>query len=78
MSLYYINNDNMATAKPLGIISDTNQSGLILILTALALCFVLVSFAIRIYIRIPHKLWKWDDNLLTVATVGVVLKRVWK
>jgi hypothetical protein len=59
----------MAPSAPLGVISSTDQSGLILILTALSLCFVLVSFAIRLYIRVPQKLWKWDDNVLTAATV---------
>ena len=61
----------MATPDaPLGVITATNQSGLILILTALSLSFVLVSFAIRIYIRVPQRLWKWDDNVLTAATVS--------
>jgi len=59
----------MAPDGPLGIISPHNQSGLILILTALSLCFVLVSFAIRIYVRVPKGLWKSDDYVLTVATV---------
>ncbi|EXJ94614.1 hypothetical protein A1O1_03010 [Capronia coronata CBS 617.96] len=59
----------MEPEKPLGVISPDNQSGLILILTALSLSFVVVSFIIRLYIRVPQRLWKWDDNTLTAATV---------
>ncbi|EXJ73630.1 uncharacterized protein A1O5_03392 [Cladophialophora psammophila CBS 110553] len=59
----------MAPSKPLGVISPEDQTGLILILTALSLCFVLVAFAIRLYIRVPQRLWKRDDHVLTAATV---------
>lgn len=63
------NYDNMPL-KPLGVISSSNQSGLILILTALSLSFIVVSFVIRVYIRVPTRLWKWDDNSFTAATVS--------
>ncbi|KAL2430279.1 hypothetical protein ABEF95_003723 [Exophiala dermatitidis] len=55
--------------KPLGVISSSNQSGLILILTALSLSFIVVSLVIRVSIRVPTRLWKWDDSALTAATV---------
>ncbi|EXJ88941.1 hypothetical protein A1O3_02005 [Capronia epimyces CBS 606.96] len=58
----------MEPEEPLGVISPNNESGLILILTALSLSFVLVSFAIRLYVRLPPRLWKSDDNILTAAT----------
>ncbi|OAL24288.1 hypothetical protein AYO20_10715 [Fonsecaea nubica] len=64
----------MAVSKPLGVISSEDQSGLILILTSLSLCFVLVAFAIRIYIRVPQRLWKWDDHILTAATVFSIVQ----
>ncbi|KIW75268.1 hypothetical protein Z517_12042 [Fonsecaea pedrosoi CBS 271.37] len=64
----------MAVSKPLGVISAEDQSGLILILTSLSLCFVLVAFAIRIYIRVPQRLWKWDDHILTAATVFSIVQ----
>ncbi|KAJ9603559.1 hypothetical protein H2200_011745 [Cladophialophora chaetospira] len=64
----------MAPSEPLGVISDSDQSGLILILTALALSFVLVSFAIRLYIRVPQRLWKNDDNVLTAATFFSIIQ----
>ncbi|KIW89359.1 uncharacterized protein Z519_10213 [Cladophialophora bantiana CBS 173.52] len=66
----------MAPSKPLGVISPEDQSGLILILTALSLCFVLVAFAIRLYIRVPQRLWKWDDHVLTAATTSLVFYAV--
>lgn len=54
---------------PPGVISDTNQSGLILILTTMSLSFVLVSIGIRAYVRLPNRLWRLDDHVLAVATV---------
>jgi len=60
---------NAGVSAPLGIISPTNQSGLILIITALALCFVLMSFGIRVQVRSSNGPWKTDDNIVTVATV---------
>ncbi|OAP65390.1 hypothetical protein AYL99_01362 [Fonsecaea erecta] len=66
----------MAPSRPLGVISPENQSGLILILTSLSLCFVLVAFAIRVYIRVPQRLWKWDDHVLAVATTSLVFYAV--
>ncbi|OAL30369.1 hypothetical protein AYO22_01567 [Fonsecaea multimorphosa] len=63
-------------SKPLGVISPEDQSGLILILTSLSLSFVLVSFAIRIYIRVPARLWKWDDHVFTAATSSLVFYAV--
>ncbi|KIW28003.1 uncharacterized protein PV07_07695 [Cladophialophora immunda] len=66
----------MAPSQPLGVISPEDQSGLILILTSLSLCFVLVAYAIRIYIRVPQRLWKWDDHVLTAATTSLVFYAV--
>jgi len=60
---------NAGVSAPLGIISATNQSGLIIILTAMALCFVLVSFGIRIQVRSSNGPWKTDDSIVAVATV---------
>lgn len=64
----------MTPLKPLGVISPTDQTGLIVILTAVSLSFIVVSFLIRIYIRAPKRLWKWDDNVLTIATALSIIQ----
>lgn len=58
-------------SKPLGLINPTNQSGLLLILTALSLCFVLFALGLRLYIRLLlQKSWKWDDTASSIASVS--------
>jgi hypothetical protein len=55
---------------PLAFISKTNQGGLIAVITALALTFVLVSFLIRGYIRHSNPPWKLDDHVFTAVVVS--------
>jgi hypothetical protein len=56
---------------PLAFISKDNQGGLIAVITALALTFVLVSFFIRGYIRYSSGPWKQDDHIFTAVTVSL-------
>lgn len=56
-------------APPLFSVSDTNKGGLIVIITALTLCFVLVAFLIRMYVRMAISGFRLDDCVLTAATV---------
>jgi hypothetical protein len=56
---------------PLAFISNDNQGGLVAVITALALTFVLVSFFIRAYIRYSNGPWKQDDHIFTAATVSL-------
>lgn len=57
---------------PLSLVSPTNKSGLIVVLTALAMCFVLVAFGIRLYVRMAVSGFRLDDCVLTVASVQSV------
>jgi hypothetical protein len=56
-------------SPPVGEISATNQSGLILVMTSMAMCFVLISLAIRLYVRVPNRTWKTEDNIFAGAAV---------
>jgi hypothetical protein len=56
---------------PLSFISKQDQGGLVAVITALALTFVLVSFFIRVYIRYSHGPWKPDDYIFTAVTVSM-------
>jgi hypothetical protein len=35
----------------------------------MALCFVLISLAIRLYVRVPNRTWKIEDNIFAGAAV---------
>jgi hypothetical protein len=56
-------------SPPIGEISATNQSGLILVMTSMAMCFVLIPLAIRLYVRVPNRAWKTEDNIFAGAAV---------
>lgn len=56
-------------APPLSLVSPTDKGGLIVVLTALAMCFVLVAFVIRLYVRMAVSGFRLDDCVLTVASV---------
>lgn len=59
-------------APPLSLVSPTDKGGLIVVLTALAMCFVLVAFVIRLYVRMAVSGFRLDDCVLTVASVQLV------
>ena len=59
-------------SKPLAVITKTDQGGLIVVMTGLALTLVSVSFLIRLYIRFKHGPWKRDDDAFVVASVSPV------
>lgn len=56
-------------SPPLAGITTTDQSGLIAIVTALALSFALISFLIRLYVRFKNGPIQQDDGVLTVSVV---------
>src|SRR5437764_8104902 len=56
---------------PLSFISKADHAGLVAVITALALSFVLVSFLIRVYIRYSTGPWKPDDHIFTAVTVSL-------
>jgi hypothetical protein len=57
---------------PLEAITDTDQGGLIAILSAFALSLVCVSFPIRIYVRSKLSTYKSDDWAFLAATVSTL------
>lgn len=57
-------------SPPLTIITSTNQSGVVLIATALGLIFGLISLLIRMFIRLEFRTgFARDDILAAVAMV---------
>ena len=58
-----------SVSPPLSLVSPTNKGGLIVVLTALAMCFVLVAFVIRLYVRMAVSGFRLDDAVLTLASV---------
>jgi hypothetical protein len=57
---------------PLEAITDTDQGGLIAILSAFALSLVCVSFPIRIYVRSKLSTYKSDDWAFLAAAVSTL------
>lgn len=62
-------------SAPLEVITATDQSGVILIVTALGLIFAIISLLIRIYLQyeIRHQISR-DDAAVLLAMVGHKLK----
>ena len=58
-------------SPPLGLITATDQRGLAAIVTALALSFALISFLIRVYVRIKNGPIQQDDIVLTLSVVQI-------
>src|SRR6266480_4820481 len=57
-------------SPPLAIITSSDHSGVVLITTALAFSFTLVSLLIRIFIRFEHRNPSYDDLICAFATVS--------
>ena len=51
------------------VVTSTDKGGLVVVMTALAMCFVLVAFLIRLYVRMSVSGYRLDDFVLTLATV---------
>lgn len=61
--------DVPSVSPPLSLVSPTDKGGLVVVLTALAMCFVLVAFVIRLYVRMAVSGFRLDDAVLTLASV---------
>lgn len=61
--------DVPSVSPPLSLVSPTDKGGLIVVMTALAMCFVLVAFVIRLYVRMAVSGFRLDDAVLTLASV---------
>ncbi|KAK5019803.1 hypothetical protein BJ546DRAFT_1076115 [Cryomyces antarcticus] len=60
---------------PLEVITPTDRGGLLTVITALFLSFVLVFFLLRLCIRLKARgSWRHDDNYLSAATVFSVIQ----
>ena len=40
-----------------------------IVMTSMAMCFVLIPLAIRLYVRVPNRTWKTEDNIFAGAAV---------
>ena len=64
-------------SPPLTIITSTNQSGIVLIATALGLIFALISILIRVFIRFEFRTeFARDDIVAAVSMVSLCLYQV--
>ena len=57
-------------SPPLAVITPYDQGGLIAVITALSLSFVLVAFLTRIAMRFSSGPWKRDDLMFVAAIVS--------
>lgn len=58
-------------SAPIGVITSTDRSPVVLIATGIALVVGIVSLAIRVYVRFTHT-FAWDDYTIFVASVSSV------
>lgn len=61
--------DVPGVTPPSLVLTSTDKGGLVVVMTALAMCFVLVAFLIRMYVRMSVSGYQLDDFVLTLATV---------
>ncbi|KAJ9612892.1 hypothetical protein H2200_002833 [Cladophialophora chaetospira] len=60
-------------SAPIGVITSTDRSAVVLIATGIALVVGFVSLAIRIYVRFTHSI-SWDDYTIYAATAFSVFQ----
>lgn len=58
-----------SVSAPLLVVASDNKGGFVAIITALAMCFVLVAFGIRMYVRMAVSGFRLDDLILAVTSV---------
>lgn len=61
--------DVAGVSPPSLVVTSTDKSGLIVVMTALAMSFIVVAFLIRLYVRMSVSGYRLDDFVLTLATV---------
>lgn len=52
------------------VITDDDQRGLVVVITATTLSFVWTCLLIRLWLRVKTREWKSDDYFLAAATVS--------
>lgn len=58
-----------SVSVPLLVVASDNKGGFVAIITALAMCFVLVAFGIRMYVRMTVSGFRLDDLILAITSV---------
>lgn len=58
-----------SVSAPLLVVASDNKGGFVAIITALAMCFVLVAFGIRMYVRMAVSGLRLDDLILAITSV---------
>lgn len=58
-----------SVSAPLLVVASDNKGGFVAVITALAMCFVLVAFGIRMYVRMAISGLRFDDLVLAITSV---------
>lgn len=58
-----------SVSAPLLVVASNNKGGFVAVITALAMCFVLVAFGIRMYVRMAISRFRLDDLVLAITSV---------
>lgn len=58
-----------SVSAPLLVVASNNKGGFVAVITALAMCFVLVAFGIRMYVRMAISGLRLDDLVLAITSV---------
>lgn len=58
-----------SVSAPLLVVASDNKGGFVAVITALAMCFVLVAFGIRLYVRMAISGFRLDDLVLAITSV---------
>lgn len=58
-----------SVSAPLLVVASNNKGGFVAVITALAMCFVLVAFGIRMYVRMAISGFRLDDLVLAITSV---------
>lgn len=64
-----------SVSAPLLVVASNNKGGFIVVITALAMCFVLVAFGIRMYVRMAVSGFRLDDLVLAITSVRFLIFR---
>lgn len=58
-----------SVSAPLLVVASNDKGGFVVVITALAMCFVLVAFGIRMYVRMAISGFRLDDLILAITSV---------
>lgn len=58
-----------SVSAPLLVVASDNKGGFVAVIAALAMCFVLVAYGIRMYVRMAISGFRMDDLVLSITSV---------